>query len=450
MAAFGLYNGMRKDSDRKRGNGMDYQEARDYICSIQSGAAIKPGLETTKTLLEFLENPQDRLSFIHVAGTNGKGSTATFIGAVLAAGGKKVGRYVSPAVLDEGEKIQWLQAKEHHHINKEEFAGIISEIRAAVEKMKMQGDALPTEFEIETAAAFLAFEKWNCDVVVLEVGMGGRLDATNVIQNVVCSVITPIAMDHMKFLGNSLEEIAAEKAGIIKEGVPVFTFQKENTAEVVIREKAQEMSAPLRCVRKEEIRKIQADSAGSTFDFNAFQKIRISMTGGYQVENAALALACIQFLKEKYGITETAVRKGMERAKWPGRFEILQKNPLVVVDGAHNPAGISSFLESVDSYYKDLIPIGIMGVFADKEYDVMCRQISGRFEKIYTVTPPSQRGLPARELAVQLQKYGADAEACPEIKEAVSRALKQSRPGQTGIFVFGSLSLLKEVYHCFS
>lgn len=429
---------------------MDYTESIQYIQSIQSGEKIKPGLETIRGLLELLGNPQDKLQFIHIAGTNGKGSTAAFISSVLAESGQKVGRYVSPAVFSEGEKIQWMQGKKTHYITDAEFAYIITRMRQAVDTMREQGKRVPTEFEMETAAAFLAFERWRCDIVVLEVGMGGRLDATNVIQNVVCTVITPIAMDHMKFLGNTIEEIAEEKAGVIKTGVPVVTFQKIKAAEEHIVQKGQEKKTEVICVRKDDITITQTGREGSVFEYRSYPKIKISMTGAYQVENAALALSCLDCLRKKYDLSSEQIKTGMERARWRGRFDVLQKNPVVIVDGAHNPDGMERFLESVHLYYGDLGKIGIMGVFADKDYETMCHEIQGTFQKIYTVTPSVERGLPAEKLAVQLEKCGEKAEVASSVKEAVRKALEDSASGKTGIFVFGSLSLLKEVYGYFS
>ncbi len=428
---------------------MDYIESIQYIKSIQSGAKIKPGLETIRSLLGLLGNPQDKLSFVHIAGTNGKGSTAAFISSVLAESGQKVGRYVSPAVFSEGEKIQWIQGEKTHSITEAEFAHIMTGMRQAVETMREQGKMLPTEFEIETVVAFLAFEKWNCDMVVLETGMGGRLDATNVVQNVVCTVITPVSMDHMKFLGNTIEEIAEEKAGIIKPRVPVITFQKIKAAEDRIVQSGREKKAEVICVRKEDITITQTGREGSVFRYGPYVEMKISMTGAYQVENAALALSCLDCLRKKYRISDEQIKEGMVRAHWHGRFDVLQRNPVVVVDGAHNPDGMVRFLESVHLFYGDLKKIGIMGVFADKDYETMCREIQGTFQKIYTVTPPAERGLPAEKLALQLNQCGERAEAVSSIREAVRKALEDSVSGEDGIFVFGSLSFLKEVYGCF-
>lgn len=429
---------------------MDYGESIRYIKSIQSGDKIKPGLETIRELLLRLGNPQEQLDVIHIAGTNGKGSVGTFISSALAAGGKKTGRYVSPAVFSDGEKIQWTQEDQTHCITEEEYAELITEMKDSIDAMQAQGHTAPTEFEIETAAAFLAFVKWDCDVVVLEAGMGGRQDATNVISHAVCTVITPVAMDHRKFLGNTIDEIAAEKAGIIKEGVPVVTFQSDKTAGNRIREEAGRRNAPLVCVDPERLNILQSDRQGSLFQYGAYGGIRIRMPGIYQVENAALAFCCLQCVKKQYSISDTDIRKGMERACWHGRFETLCEDPPVVADGAHNPDGMARFLQSVRRYYQGFQKIGVMGVFADKDYEEMCRELHGTFRKIYTVSPPSERGLPAGKLAFLLNQNGERAKACASVTEALRQAVTDCGQGQqTAVFIFGSLSFFREVYEYF-
>lgn len=433
---------------------MNIQEARAYIQEIQVGAKIKPGLETIGILLKYLGNPQNKLRFIHVAGTNGKGSTATFISSVLAESGLKVGRYVSPAVFSENEKVQWMQSGKNHYITDEEFADSITEIRNVINEMETCGTVIPTEFEIETAVAFLNFVKWDCDIVVLEVGMGGRLDATNIIKNVTCSVITPIAMDHMKFLGDTIEEIALEKAGIIKENVPVVTEQKEENAKKCVIKKAKEKHADIRIMKKNSLHIKEVSLKGSIFSYDKYENLCISMTGMYQVENACLAIECMECLKKTFHITEEMIRSGLKKASWRGRFEILSQEPVLVVDGAHNPAGMARFCESVQNCFPNYKKIGIMGVFADKDYKEMCRLVSEVFEKIYTITPSSERGLSGEKLKDELMGYGVCAECCRSMEEALLRAKSDVKTEvgkkDKGVFVFGSLSLLENLYQVFS
>lgn len=430
---------------------MDYWQAKEYIESIPTTAKIRPGLDTTKRLLELLGDPQEKLQFIHIAGTNGKGSTASFISTALAYAGYKVGRYVSPAVFEEREKIRWMQGEKIVYISEEEFADIISKVQAAIHIMQEAREILPTEFEIETAASFLAFAAWDCDVVVLETGMGGRLDSTNVVKNVVCSVITPVAMDHMKFLGDTLEKIAMEKAGIIKEKVPVVVYQTEQVVKECLQRTCIQRKAAMTEVRQEQICIRETDSEGSLFDYGSWQGMRIALAGTFQVENACLALECIGQLKGRYDISPQQLRQGFEHTQWKGRFEKISRDPVVVADGAHNPAAMYSFRESVLSYYKKNKKIGIMGVFADKDYEKMAELAEGIFEKIYTITPPSRRGLSAEILADALERRGVETEPCGSMKEALGRALEggekeNTRESARAVFIFGSLSILKEAY----
>ncbi len=424
----------------------------DHIQNVDAGDGIRLGLDTTIRLLGLLGDPQEKLQFIHIAGTNGKGSTASFISTALAYAGYKVGRYVSPAVFEEGEKIHWMQGEKVVYISEEEFADILSNVQAAIHIMQEGREILPTEFEIETAAAFLAFTAWKCDVVVLETGMGGRLDSTNVVKNVVCSVITPVAMDHMKFLGDTLEKIAMEKAGIIKEQVPVVVCQTEQVVKECLQRTCTQKNTAMTEVSLDQICIRETDSEGFLFDYGSWQGIRIALAGTFQVENACLALECIRQLKGRYDISPQQLRQGFEQTQWKGRFEKISCDPVVVVaDGAHNPAAMYSFRQSVLSYYKKNKKIGIMGVFADKDYEKMAELAEGIFDKIYTITPPSRRGLSAEILAEVLDRRGVSAEPCASMKEALGRALEgggreDTQESARAVFIFGSLSILKEAY----
>ncbi len=424
---------------------MNYQEARAYIQEIQEGAKIKPGLDTIRILLAYLGNPQERVSIVHVAGTNGKGSTAAFVEAVLVETGKKVGRFVSPAVFEERESIRYTEKNQTYYISEEEFVDYTLEIRNAIERMKKNGERIPTEFEIETAMAFLAFDQWDCDIVLVEAGMGGRLDSTNVVRKPVCVVITPVALDHTKFLGDTIEQIAMEKAGIIKEGVPVVSCQDDEAVKGCLREVCKEKQTSLRFVEKEGIQCQVTSVDGSVFSYGVYENLQISMAGQYQMENACLALECLQELKNKYPITDEAIRCGFEKAQWKGRFQKLDSEPAIILDGAHNPDGMQAFCESALTYYPDKKRIGVMGVFADKAYPEMCQQVAEVLDSVYTVTPPSERGLPAVKLAECLFEQGVTTRACDTIKQAVEQAREEAKIEGGVVFVLGSLSLLKEV-----
>lgn len=482
---------------------MKYREAVTYVKQIQAGAKIKPGLEVTRKLMKLLGDPQSGLSFVHVAGTNGKGSTAAFISSMAAAAGWKVGRFVSPAVFSERESIRYELDGETVYITEEEMAGHLTAIRAAIEQMARCGDGIPTEFEIETAAAFLAFSEWQCDLVVLETGMGGLLDATNIVTTTACAVITPVAMDHMKFLGDTIERIAAQKAGIIKEHVPVVMCQHDEAAAACLIDTCRERGCEWSGVSREEIHMLETTLSGTRFDYKQYRDLRISVSGLYQVENACLAIECVEMLNTQLAehslpagdflsvehfssagdlpsaerslpaehclLTEEQIRRGLAAARWRGRFEVISETPCVVVDGAHNPDGMKVFLNSVRTYFEEKEKIAVMGVFADKDYHAMARLIGSTFSRIYTVTPPSERALAAEELASALngaaeadgnaawrdeapviaagasnvEKTADRAIACGTLSEAFDMA-KQHR--NAVIFVFGSLSLLKGAY----
>lgn len=452
---------------------MNYREATEYVKQIQVGAKIKPGLEVTRKLMQLLGDPQAGLSFIHVAGTNGKGSTAAFISSMYAAAGWKVGRFVSPAVFSERESIRYEQDGETVYVTEEEMARYLTAILAVVEQMKRCGDGIPTEFEIETAAAFLAFADWQCDLVVLETGMGGLLDATNIITTTACAVITPVAMDHMKFLGDTIEQIAAQKAGIIKEHVPVVMCQHDAAAAACLSDKCRERGCEWSEVLQKNIRIRESTLSGTRFDYKQYRDLRISMPGLYQVENACLAIECAEMLhsstaghspseyspleyslSEHFPLTEDEIRRGLAGARWRGRFEVISEMPCVVVDGAHNPDGMNGFLRSVNTYFETEDKVAVMGVFADKDYHAMAKMIGHTFSQIYTVTPPSERALAAEELASVLnacalneaakaEKAADRAVACGMLSEAFDLA-KQHRDAV--IFIFGSLSFLKGAY----
>ncbi len=436
---------------------MTYREAVEYIRGMQTGAKVKPGLAVTRRLMEHLGNPQDRLSFIHVAGTNGKGSVAACLSSIYSGvkapadssdptgAGMRVGRFVSPAVFSEFEKIQYRQEGRTVFITEEELAVHLTKICLAVRRMKELGEGIPTEFEIDTAAAFLAFDSWGCDLVILETGMGGRLDSTNIVKTTVCAVITPVALDHMKFLGNTIREIAGEKAGIIKDGIPVAVCQHEPEAEAVFREVCEKRACRLALVDEGRLRIRSSNLKGSYFDYREHDGITIRMPGLYQVENACLALECTELLQTSYPVTEEELRRGLERAVWRGRFEVLRADPPVVADGAHNPDGLERFLASVCKYFAGYQKIGIMGVFADKDYKTMGRMTEPVFDQVFTITPPSDRGLPAVVLAEQIR----GAVACGSIEEAAFLADRNRTDGRTAVFVFGSLSILRDACRIF-
>ena len=424
---------------------MNVIEARNYL--EQAGrSGINLGLSRMKKLLEYLDNPQDKLLFIHVAGTNGKGSVSSYITSVLAAGGKRVGRYVSPAVFCPEEFIQYEDNQGTHVIGDEIFVEVVTKVAAAAELMvkEKKESWMPTRFELETAMAFLAFLKWKCDVVVLEVGLGGREDATNVVENVLLSVITPVAMDHMAVLGDTIEKIAAEKAGIIKRGVPVVTMQDDERAEAVIKSEAEKMNCAFFSVDKKMCRVEQCGLDGSRFWYDGF--FETGMVGRYQIRNACLAITVCRHLPSLLKVTEEQIGTGIKKAIWRGRFEVVSRDPLVILDGAHNPAGARALRETIEELNLDKKKLhAIMGVFKDKAYEKMVGILVPLFYDVVTITPESQRGLEKEMLADVWRKNGCrNVGVAENVGEAVELAKKRSKKGE-GIVVFGSLSFMKDI-----
>ena len=340
---------------------MTYEKARNFLrYSSQFGSVL--GLENIKELLKRLNNPQDKLKFIHIGGTNGKGSTAAYITYILGEAGYQVGRFTSPYVFKEEEIIQISNKKNgriiHEYINKEDLTLCIKRIQHACQTMVSDGFSHPTTFEIETAMAMLYFYMKKCDIVVLEVGLGGRLDATNVIKSPECVVMTTIGMDHTQFLGNTLEEIAKEKSGIIKEKIPVVSYEQEDRVKEILKEVCIKECSPLYMADFKSIKFEDIQLTGTKFSFQGIEKnyksMEITMLGINQVKNAMVAVLSMEVLNQKgYNITNKNIREGLLHAKWKGRFDLIQTNPTIVVDGAHNENGSKSLAENIELYFKN-------------------------------------------------------------------------------------------------
>ncbi|MCH5264357.1 MAG: bifunctional folylpolyglutamate synthase/dihydrofolate synthase [Lachnospiraceae bacterium] len=422
---------------------MNYEEARQYIENA-SHSGISLGLSRMRELCRLLGNPEKKLRFIHIAGTNGKGSTAAFISSILAVNGHLTGRYVSPVVFQYEECIQYQEPKGIHYIDRELFARVVTETAEAVQAMKDDGWEEPTVFEIETAMAFLAFVHWQCSVVVLEVGLGGREDATNVIGEVLASVITPVSRDHMAMLGDTIEEIAAEKAGIIREQGRVITCQEKEEALSVIAGEAEKKKALLTVVHREAVQVLSADLEGTVFTYQG-ENFRIGMPGKYQVENAVLALETCRHLPEPFTFNTEQLMLGLGIASWRGRFEVVCTRPLIILDGAHNPAGAEALAESIRTLLSGRKLHGVMGVFADKEYETMVGTLAPLFEDVVTITPPGGRGLDRETLASVWKNQGCSLVTTGEtvmgaLKEAMNRCGEED-----AILLFGSLSFFREL-----
>lgn len=419
---------------------MNYKQAEEYIRK-KRGGGVSLGLSRMRELCRRLDNPEKKLRFIHIAGTNGKGSVAAYISSILGISGYLTGRYVSPAVFSYEEIIRFQDSKGCRNIDKEFLAELITEVALEAKNMEKDGWEEPTAFEMETAAAFLAFCRKKCQVVVLEVGLGGREDATNVIENVLASVITPVGRDHTSFLGDTLEEIAREKAGIIREKVPVITFQNDDAALQIIREVCKEKNAPLISVCRDDIKPVQTDVEKSIFAYKGENYV-IRMPAPCQIFNAALALETCSALENVLGLDEEDRTLGLRETYWRGRFEILHRDPFIVADGAHNEDGARALKEALDLYFPGKNIHGIMGVFSDKEYEKMVSILQPRITDIITLRAPSERGLSAEELRRTWEKAGCrQTVAAENMNEALKKSLSVCAKDDI-IVIFGSLSLL--------
>lgn len=426
---------------------MKYQEALDYIESIQS-YGIVPGLSSITELCRLIGNPQDSLKFVHIAGTNGKGSALAYISTILKCAGLKVGRYISPTIFEYRERIQ----VNGRNITKDALCEGIELIRNACYEMVEKGLPHPTPFEVETALGFWYFQKNGCDIVVLECGMGGLYDATNLIQNTEVAVLASISMDHMKFLGNSLAKIAEQKAGIIKPGCEVVSAMQSDAAMEVVRRVADENNCPLHVADVSCIVNLKRGTGRNIecqkFDYKGadglvMKQLEIHLAGAVQPGNALLAIETVRVLQEKgYSISESAIRKGLKETTWVGRFSVIGKKPLFVVDGAHNEDAARKLAESVEFYFTNKRIIYIMGILRDKEYEKVIELTHGYADQIITVTPPENpRAMAAYELAQEIAKVHPQVTAVDSLEEAVEMARLLAGPEDV-ILAFGSLSYL--------
>jgi len=417
---------------------MTYEEAKDFLAGCNQYAG-EYTLAPLTEMLARLGDPQEQLKFVHIAGTNGKGSTLAYVSTVLKEAGYKVGRYVSPTIFDYRERIQ----VNEQYIPREALIRLTEQIRDVGQQMLAEGLRHPTMFEAETALAFLWFAEQKCDLVVLEVGMGGRTDATNVITNTETAVLASISLDHLGVLGNTLGEIAAQKAGIIKPGCTVVTAAQEPEARAVVLDQAKRCG----CTVVESDQKLAVNRRRGLlkqyFDYRERKDVEISLSGEYQFINGALALDVIDALRERgYTIPEEAVRKGMSSAVWGARFSVIGKDPLFILDGAHNRDAARLLRQTIDNYLSGKRLIFIMGVLADKEYDVVAGMTAPCAAEIITVeTPDNPRALPAKALAKTIEKYNPHVQAAESLHMAVEKAYELAEKEDV-ILAFGSLSYL--------
>lgn len=410
---------------------MNYTEALDYIHSI-SWVFCKPGLERIGELCERLGNPQSSLKFIHVAGTNGKGSFCSMLNSVLLESGLRVGLYTSPYIRFFNERM----CVNGEPISNDELAELTEYVKPIADSMTDK----PTEFELITAIAFEFFKRHQCDVVILEAGMGGRLDSTNIIRNPYLSVITGIALDHTAFLGDTVEKIAAEKAGIIKDNAPVLYGGDDDNAAAVIERTACEKESKFYRVDYSRLSNVSASLDGTTFDYGRYEGLHIELLGVYQPRNASVVINAVEILREHgINISDNALKNGLEKARWQGRFEIISRAPLMIFDGAHNPQGIHSAVESIKTYFGDEKVYLLTGVLRDKDYTAIAKDLSAIASKAFTLTPDSPRALNSAEYAETLRKAGLEATPFESLADALDTAMNEAKRDNKPLVCLGSL-----------
>ena len=419
---------------------MNYKEARVYLDEVSKYGSVL-GLESMRELLRRLGDPQNELKFIHISGTNGKGSVLAYLSTILSGAGYRTGRYISPTLFSYRERIQ----VDGEYIEKESLACHVTAIAAAAEDMQKAGLSSPTVFEIETALAFLYFKEKRCDIVTLEVGCGGLLDATNVITTTLMEVIASISMDHTDLLGDTLAKIAAQKAGIIKPDTMVVSAQQKSEAAQVIEDTCKEQHCTLQMVDESKISNVHYGADGQTFSYKTWENVAISLAGSYQIKNAALALEGVEALRKLgYALSDQQVREGLLHTAWRGRFTTLRRDPTVIIDGAHNPAAALELKESLERYFPGKTLYFVMGMFKDKDYAQVIDLTAPLARHIITVvTPGNPRAMPARELAEAVGKVNPSVEWADSVAHGVEKALAMAGK-EDAVIVFGSLSFLGE------
>ena len=433
---------------KKAGNQMTYEEAIEYIHSV-CWKGSRPGLERITELCHRLGDPQDSLKFVHVTGTNGKGSTCAMTDSILREAGYKTGLFTSPYVKLFNERMM----VNGENVSNERLAEVTAMVKPHAEAM---ADS-PTEFELITAIAFMLFKLEGCDIVVLEAGMGGRLDSTNVIKSSLVSVITGVALEHTEYLGDTLAKIAFEKAGIIKSGCPVVyggrdhglmnaPVNGEKTAYAVIKEKADELYSSLTVCDYNALKVKKADLNGALLDYNDRTDVKIPLLGLYQPENCVKALTVIDVLRSAgYSIPEEAVRKGLEKVVWRARFEKLSQDPFILYDGSHNPEGIELAVKTLTHYFGSTKLNLLTGVMKDKDYLFMADMLAPLANKVFCVTPDNPRSLPSVDLSKVYSDLGVRSSAYETVDEGVRAAIAESKETGVPLICLGSLYMYAEV-----
>ena len=420
---------------------MNYNEALEYIHGV-CWMGSRLGLERTYELMHKLGDPQKDLKFIHIAGTNGKGSIAAMLASVLTRAGYRTGLYTSPYIDQFTERFQI----DGEQISKEELAEITEQIRPFADAMEDH----PTEFELVTAIGLQFFHRNKCDIVVFEVGMGGALDSTNIIDTPEAAVIAAMGLDHTRELGDTIEQIAQAKAGIIKPGGDVVIYGNEPAANKVFQETCREKGATLYLAAQETVVRKESDLAGQTFDVGQRRDLFLPLLGACQPNNCATALKALDVLRAKgWNISEEAIRQGLRETSWPGRFQVMRRNPVFVVDGAHNPHGIQDAKAGLMKYFPGRKIHFLIGVMADKDVSHILEALTPIAASFVAVRPNNPRAMAADELRDRILAFGAEATACQTVQEGGEKVIEQC--GKDGIgCALGSLYMSSDVRACFN
>lgn len=422
---------------------MNYREAMEYVEELKQYGTVM-GLAAMQELCARLGDPQDRLKFVHIAGTNGKGSVLAYVSTVLHTAGYRVGRYVSPTVKDYKERFQ-VGGK---MITQSALCNHLEKVKEAAESMAADGLPHPTAFEVETAVAFLYFADKQCDIVILETGLGGSQDATNVVNTTLVAVFSSISMDHMDTLGDSLEQIAIAKSGIIKNKCYVISAKQSPGVMKVLRQASLLRKAKFITADADRAKNVRYGMTKQHFTYDKYKDMEITMLGQFQTENAVVALEVITALgKIGYPVPEDKLRRGFAETGWPGRFDVIGKKPLFIADGAHNDDATKKLAQSIRFYFTNKRIIYIMGMLKDKECDKMIRNTYELAQHIITVTPPvRERALHAYDLAREVRQYHDSVTVADSVQEAVEIAyLLAGQDKECIIVAFGSLSYLGEL-----
>ena len=415
---------------------MTYESALEYIHSV-SWKGSRPGLERTENLLALMGNPEKKLKFIHIAGTNGKGSTASMSASVLREAGYTTGLYTSPYIFTFNERMR----VNGENISDDELVEIVEFVKPLADSMEDS----PTEFELVTCIAFEFFKRRKCDIVCLEVGMGGELDSTNVIDSPVAAVITNIGLDHTDFLGDTVEKIAETKSKIIKDGTLAVFYPNTDSVERVVRDRCREVGALFVKPDFNAIVSLSADFDGQVFDYYEYKNMKLPLLGKHQLKNASVVITLMnELILGGWDITHDDVRRGIENTVWEGRFEVVSRSPLFIVDGGHNPQCIEALVENVREYLSGRRLVVLTGVLADKDYGCMYSEMSEYASEFITVTPPNPRALDANSLKSYLERFNKPVFCCDSIRDGVMTA--KNRAGEDGVVLaYGSLYMVGDI-----